>query len=240
MRLDINLASQPYEDARQFWARWGTAVGVAGLVTVVLLTMTITGYVNSRRDRKAMAEKRAQIADRDRVRTRAEQFLNQPENRNTRDTSQFLNEQIERKAFSWTRVLENLESLMPPRVHLVSISPGLDEDNQLSLKMTIAGDSWDRALELARRMEASRRFAQVNIPDVRSLQGNVGGDTEQFDIVALYIPEPLAGSDTTTKPADKPVETKAQTKSPSASTAGAKTGAKSSTPKPVAPKGPKH
>ncbi len=26
MRLDINLASQPYEDARQFWLRWGTAL----------------------------------------------------------------------------------------------------------------------------------------------------------------------------------------------------------------------
>ena len=30
MRLDINLASQPYEDARQFWMRWGTAVGALG------------------------------------------------------------------------------------------------------------------------------------------------------------------------------------------------------------------
>ena len=51
------------------------------------------------------------------------EFLNRPENRNTRDESQFLNELIERKSFSWTRVLENLEKVMPPRVHLVSISP---------------------------------------------------------------------------------------------------------------------
>ena len=38
MRLDINLASQPYEDARQFWMRWGTALGAAALLTLALLT----------------------------------------------------------------------------------------------------------------------------------------------------------------------------------------------------------
>ncbi len=70
---------------------------------------------------------------------------------------------IERKAFSWTRVLENLEKVMPPRVHLVSIHPELDEDNQLALKMMVAGDSRDRAIELVRRMEESRRFAQTYI-----------------------------------------------------------------------------
>jgi len=203
MRLDINLASQPYEDARQFWMRWGLAVGAVGLLTLVLLALTITGWFNARRDHTAMAEKRAMIADRDRIRTNAEEFLNRPENRNTRDTSQFLNELIERKAFSWTLVLENLEKVMPPRVHLVSIHPELDEDNQLALKMTVAGDSRDRAIELPRRMEGSGRFAQTSIISEHFLQSTANGDTEQFDIAAIYIPEPLAAS-TETKTEDTP------------------------------------
>lgn len=193
MRLDINLASQPYEDARQFWMRWGTAVGAAGLLTLVLLTLDVTGWINARRDRAAIAEKRAMIADRDRLRGQAETTLNLPQNRATRDESQFLNELIERKAFSWTRVLENLEKVMPPRVHLMSISPQLEEDNQLGLKMTVAGDSRDRALELARRMEESRRFSQTQVTTERFTQSNTG-DTEQFEIVAIYIPEPLAAA----------------------------------------------
>ena len=193
MRLDINLASQPYEDARQFWMRWGTAVGGVGLLTLVLLTLTITGWVNARRDREAMAEKRALIADRDRIRADAEAFLNRPENRNTRDQSQFLNELIERKAFSWTRVLENLEKVMPPRVHLVSINPELDDQNQLALKMTVAGNSRDRAIELAQRMEESRRFAQTNIISERPLQ-STSGDTVQFEIAAIYIPETMSAA----------------------------------------------
>lgn len=193
MRLDINLASQPYEDARQFWMRWGTAVGALGLLTLVLLTLDVTGWMNARRDREAIAQKRAMIAERDQLRANAERILNLPENRSTRDQSQFLNGLIERKAFSWTRVLENLEKVMPPRVHLTSISPQLDEDNQLGLKMTVAGDSRDRAIELARRMEESHRFARTDIVSERFERSN-GGDTEQFDIVAIYIPEPLAAA----------------------------------------------
>ena len=190
MRLEINLASRPYEDARQFWMRWGTAVGVVALLTLMLLILDVTGWVNARRDRKAIAEKRALIADRDQIRIGAEQFLNRPENRTTRDESQFLNQLIERKAFSWTRVLESLEKVMPPRLHVVSISPQLDEDNQLALKMIVAGDSRDRAIELAKRMEDSRRFAQTLILRESQIQSPTG-DSEQVEIAAIYIPEPM-------------------------------------------------
>jgi hypothetical protein len=78
---------------------------------------------------------------------------------------------------------------MPARVHLVSIHPELDEENQLKLKMEVAGDSRDRALELARRMEDSRRFSQTYI-ESESFRGNSnGGDPFQFSIVATYVPE---------------------------------------------------
>src|SRR6202451_4160436 len=150
MRLDINLASQPYEDARQFWMRWGSAMGAVGILTLALLALTI-------------AKMHEGMAARDAIRARAEEFLNRPENRTTRDESQALNELIERKSFSWTRVLEDLEKVMPARVHLVSIDPGLADENQLALKMVVAGGAGHKEIELAQRMEESRRFAQTII-----------------------------------------------------------------------------
>jgi Tfp pilus assembly protein PilN len=194
MRLDINLASQPYEDARQFWMRWGTAVGAGALLTLILLTLDVTGWVNARRDHAAIAKTEAMIAERDQLRAAAERTLNLPQNRTTRDESQFLNELIERKAFSWTQVLESLEKVMPPRVHLIAISPELDEENQLGLKMSVGGDSRDRALELARRMEESHRFAQTQVTSESFQQSNNNGDNELFDMEAVYVPEPRAES----------------------------------------------
>ena len=190
MRIDINLASQPYEDARQFWLRWGTALAAVAVLTLALLAGTVTGGLNARRDRAKIADLRTRIAQRDQTRQEAEDFLNRPENRATRDESQLINELIEHKAFSWTRVLEDLEKVMPPRVHLVSIRPELDEDNQLALKMVVAGDSRERGIELERRMEDSRHFARTRISDERYQQSTTG-DNAQMDIVAIYVPEML-------------------------------------------------
>jgi len=196
MRLDINLASQPYEDARQFWMRWGTAASVLGLLTLILLTLDVTGWVDARRDRTSINRAKTMIAQRDAVQANAEQILNLPKNRTTRDESQFLNQLIERKSFSWTQVLESLEKVMPPRVHLVSISPALDEDNQLVLKMIVAGDSRDRAVELERRMEDSRRFAQTYIVREAHMESQTG-DSEQVEIAAVYVPEEASAAGTT-------------------------------------------
>jgi type IV pilus assembly protein PilN len=204
MRLDINLASQPYEDARQFWLRWGTALAVVAILTLALLTYTISNWFAARRDHAQIADLRAQIAQRDRKRQQAEEFLNRPENRSTRDQSQFLNQLIERKSLSWTRVLEDLERVMPTRVHLISIHPELDEDNQLTLKMVVGGDSRDKAIELAHRMEDSGHFSQTYIATESSAAVGTG-DTVQFNINGVYVPGTAATPATTTEtPAKTP------------------------------------
>jgi type IV pilus assembly protein PilN len=186
MRLDINLASQPYEDAREFWMRWGTALVAVSLFTLILLALCGSGWYVARHDRATIAEKKQRIAARDAERKQDEEFLSLPGNRSTRDDSQFLNELIERKSFSWTEVLENLEKVMPAGAHLSSIHPELDEDNQLTMKMTVAGNSRDRGLELVRRMEDSHYFAQTNIA---SEHIDTAGGAVLFNIDTTYVPQ---------------------------------------------------
>src|SRR6202043_1384304 len=108
MRLDINLASQPYEDARQFWMRWGTAVGALALLTLLLLALDIAGWINARRDRAAIAEKNAMIATRGGRRKSRGRALGLPKTRGPGDHPRSITDRPEPKAFSWTRVLESL------------------------------------------------------------------------------------------------------------------------------------
>ena len=190
MRLDINLATHRYEDAQQFWIRWGTGLGLLVIATIALLILTISGWNNARQDRTKIAELQSKIAERDKERADAEALLNRPENRSMRDKSQYLNELIARKAFSWTKAFEDLERVMPPRIHLVSIRPELNDDNQLAIKMLVAGDSSDRAIELVRRMEESRHFQETRIETYGTASQQAGGDTVQFAINALYVPAP--------------------------------------------------
>lgn len=190
MRIDINLATRPYEDARQFWLRWGAVLGALSILTLALLAITASGWYNARLDRKKINDLKAQIAERDKERANAEAVLAQPQNRVIRDKSQYLNFLIARKAFSWTKAFEDLEKVMPTRLHLVSIKPELNEDNQLAIKMVVAGDSRDHAVELLRRMETSTRFRKAAITQEVQETGQAGGDTVKVEISALYAPAP--------------------------------------------------
>src|SRR5215469_3563302 len=187
MRLDINLASRPYEDVRQFWLRWGAGVGLLSVATLLLLFATFSGWYNARLDRQKINELRAKIAERDHERASAEATLNRAENRSIRDKSQYLNALIARKAFSWTKAFEDLERVMPPHLHLVSIKPDLNEDNQLAIKMVVAGESRQQALQLVQRMEDSRTFRQTAI-STETQSTDARGDSVKFEISALYSP----------------------------------------------------
>jgi type IV pilus assembly protein PilN len=198
MRVDINLASRPYEDSSSVWVRWGGAVAVVGLITIVLLYSVVAGWITARKDRILIAERQQQIAERDQEKAQAEAILNLPENRTTRDRSQFLNDLFRRKAFSWTKVFEDLEKVMPARLHVVSIQPAM-ADNELEIKLVVAGESRERALELVRKMESSQHFHQTQIEQESSQGGQAAGDNVQFDITAVYIPE-LPGAETRSTP----------------------------------------
>ena len=189
MRVDINLATQPYQDARRFWLRWGGALVALGLLTLILLYSALTGWVSARKDRDLIRQREAQIAARDQERAQAEALLNRPENRSTRDRSQFLNDLFQRKAFSWTKVFEDLERVMPPRLHVVSIRPEMGSEAGLNIKLVVAGESRERALDLVRKMEASQRFQQTRIDQETAQIGQSAGDKVQFDISAVYVPE---------------------------------------------------
>ncbi len=76
---------------------------------------------------------------------------------------------------------------MPQKIHLVSIAPELNDDNQLAIKMVVAGDSSDRAFELVRRMEGSKHFRETHI-DGQTTMMQPGSDAVQVSIVALYVP----------------------------------------------------
>jgi type IV pilus assembly protein PilN len=187
MRLDINLATRPYEDTRKFWSRWGTGVGLLGLLTLILLGLVIRGWVNAGRDRHTIARLQEQIEERDSERAKAQAFLELAVNRSTRDQSQFLNALIRRKAFSWTRVFEELERVMPNDLHAVSLRPQLNEQNQVELEMKVVCQTRAAAVELVHRMEGSKHFQGSQL--VQESQGeNVA--MVMATVSAIYVPDP--------------------------------------------------
>ena len=206
MRLNINLATQPYEDSRKFWLRWGPALGLAGIITLGLMVTAILAWKDARKDQNQISSFQKQIAACEQERSKAQEVLDRPENRSTRDQSQFINDLIRRKSFSWTQVFSDLERIMPSQIHVTAIHPEL-KDNLLRLKLSVAGQSRERAIELVRRMEQSPRFAQPYIHEESAVQAQNAGDTSHTEIEAVYLPQAAAakagaGTKSSSKAAD--------------------------------------
>jgi type IV pilus assembly protein PilN len=187
MRLDINLATRPYEDAREFWVRWGLGVGLLGVLTLVLMGWAVQGWTKAGRDRHDIARLQEQIAERDHERAKAQAFLDMAANRSTRDQSQFVNGLIQRKAFSWTRVFEDLERVIPPNLHVVSLRPELNEQNQMQLDMKVVCDTRAAAVELVHRMEGSRHFQGAQL--VQESRSSETGSGVMASVVSVYVPD---------------------------------------------------
>ena len=189
MRFDINLASQPYQDVQRFLVRWGSLLIGLLVLTIVLVYAATASFLSWRVSERRLDALRQQIAERDQQRTNAERFLNRPENRQVRDRSQFLNAAFSRKAFSWTEIFSDLETLVPGKLRVLSIRPEVTEDNQLQLRLSVSGTARDAAVELVRRLEKSPHFTAASIDSETALMPSGSEhDTIRFDITALYIP----------------------------------------------------
>lgn len=187
MRLNINLASMPYEDLRRITFRWITGLAVLLLLTAGVCFYAVTTWRESRDVNQQISNLRQEIRTLDSEKAAGLALLNRPDNQKTTEQSNFLNQLIARKAFSWTRVFMDLEKLMPPGLHVTSIAPDLTKTNQLQVKMKVGGTSRDRAIELVRRMEDSPTFKQAQVLS-EGAPTNPGSDPIEFEITSVYIP----------------------------------------------------
>lgn len=193
MRFNINLASQPYEAARQYRTRMTTVAAILAIVAMVLGAYIFYQRSKSRDVILETAAVQREIQGLDREKTQAQEILNRPVNRDVADQSSFLNDLFARKSLSWTRVFTEMERIMPANIHVVSMKPEYTKDGDLLLHVMVATDSRDRAVELVRRMEKSNHFRQSQVvaeavTNQNSTDQAAGPGNIQFDIASIYVP----------------------------------------------------
>lgn len=190
MRLNINLASQPYQDVRRFIFRWGFVVTVTAIVTMALLWAAISDTISWRKTVRQSSYYQHEIEKCEQRKTAAEAALNRPENRMSRDQSVFINTLIARKAFSWTEVLSDLEDkkIMPSGIQVVGIAPKINESGQLEIHLAASGPSRENAIKLIYNMESSPHFRNAMLVSDTAETDQRSGVNYRFDISAIYVP----------------------------------------------------
>jgi type IV pilus assembly protein PilN len=212
LRLNINLATKPFQDVRRVLMQWGGPVLLLAICTAALVWMAVSTWRESRDVNARIAVLQSELAALDRQHDEALSILRLPQNSSVVDTSKFLNGLIARKSFSWTRVFMQLEEIMPPKLHVVSIVPELQpKTNTVEVHLTVAGTSREAAVELVKRLEQSPSFRSARITEESEGLEKESPDTVKFQVTALYVPR-LAPSAQAPKPATKVAETKGGTR----------------------------
>jgi type IV pilus assembly protein PilN len=123
--------------------------------------------------------------------------MRQPQNAAILTQSDFLNSLFQRKAFSWTATMTDLETVLPAGVQVLSIEPEVAKDGQVTIRLRVSG-ARDKAVDLVRNLEKSRHFAAPRLAGEALAQANSGPNAAaepisnalavNFDILADYRP----------------------------------------------------
>jgi type IV pilus assembly protein PilN len=227
MKISVNLASKPFVDLRQVLKQLRILMGILALVAIPLWLLW-----HSEKKTAAAATARVDAVE-GRVQRMEQQqqsyqvLMRQPQNAAVLTQSDFLNSLFQRKAFSWTATMTDLETVLPAGVQVLSIEPEVAKDGQVTIRLRVSG-ARDKAVELVRNLEKSRHFATPRLAGEALATANSGPNAavEQisaalavnFDILADYRPlsetEEAANNAESEKKAKKSDETAAGEKKP--------------------------
>jgi Tfp pilus assembly protein PilN len=189
MRLNINLASQKFEDVRQFYTRWTAAIVFAAVLTLLLIVLAWMNFSSASSSGQRIKDLGARIATLQQERAAAEKVTNLPENHDVTAQKNYWNKQINRRQLSWTQLFNDLQRIMPARAFLSSVHPEITQDNRLKLTLAIKGDTHGNGLELVQKMEKSERFRGPKITsETVEKDQRSAGQIYKFDIVTYYTP----------------------------------------------------
>jgi hypothetical protein len=189
MRLNINLASQKFEDVRRFYVRWSIAIGSAAALLLLLIGLAAMNYTSSSKSSQRIKDLRERIDSLQQERAAAERVSNLPENHDVNLQKNYWNRQISRRQLSWTQLFNDLQKIMPARAYVSSVHPEITLDNRLKLSLMIKGDTHDNGLELVKKMEKSSRFRGAAISSEGTEKDQkTEAEMFKFEIVTYYTP----------------------------------------------------
>ncbi|MCW5963401.1 MAG: hypothetical protein KIT83_05135 [Bryobacterales bacterium] len=163
MRVNTNLASEPFARKRPVLVLTGL-LGVALLASFALLVyLNISNRWEARETRERIAVLQAELNDIQQQRARHEAVFRDPRYAESLEQTVFINSLITRKGVSWTRLFDDLATVLPYNVRLVRVRPQVTPANQVFLDMDVASPSGEPVVQMLRRMEGSPLFGPTEI-----------------------------------------------------------------------------
>ncbi len=185
--FDLNLSTRPFPAYRIINFALAVLLALLLLVSVwqamgfvrfsKLANIIRTAEVDSRIEAESLGSRVAEMESR----------LDRPESTAKLNEIGFLNRLIARKNFSWTRLLADLETLVPNNVHLVNLTPEIG-NGEITLQIDLQGRSIADVSEFIHRLEKSPVFTNIKVSTEQKRQTTASVDID-IKLSVAYHPE---------------------------------------------------
>ena len=163
MKIPINLSSEPFRRDRPMMVASVAAGVVLTILLMVLVSLAVSERNRAKDARNQLEKAEAELAKINTETAKLEAVMRQPQNAEVLERSQFINMLIARKGVSWTKIFNDLESVMPHNVRLISVRPQLNGPNDLLLDMQVGAQSSEPVVTLLMALEKSPLFGTTTI-----------------------------------------------------------------------------
>lgn len=164
VRAPINLASSPFRKDRALTAASYVLAGVLTILLAFLTSLVMTQRNQAAGDRAEVARLESELRKIQQEQVAVNATLRKPENAVVFERNVLLNNLIERKSISWTRIFSDLEKVMPGNVRLIAVRlPQINNQNRVLLDMTVGASEQGPVLDLLKRLESSPVFGATTV-----------------------------------------------------------------------------
>lgn len=166
MKISINLSSEPFRPHRAILAG---SITLGALLTASLIFLSMLAV----RERSQMSATRAAVdrltanlAAVQREQAVFDSTLRKPENAEVLARSLLLNQLIDRKAISWTKIFSDLEKVTPYNVRLMQVRlPQITSQNVVVLDVVVGAQSSQAIIDFVKKLENSTMFGPPELHD---------------------------------------------------------------------------
>lgn len=184
LRTNLNLSSVPFINNRKFYLVSLLLSGILCGVSYWNATQYLKVHSRKMEMDQVLEKTRQQIWKLEGEEQQIRGRLLRPETADFLDTVEYVNQLIDRRTFSWTELLNDLEQVVPPNVQVVSIRPRIVR-NEFGIEITANARNSEDYVSFLSNLEASRKFGGV-VPIFEDLSKTPGFVGKQISVAVKY------------------------------------------------------
>jgi type IV pilus assembly protein PilN len=185
--IHLNLASRPYRDYRPVYA----VVVVLSILTAYLLLENVDTYyryIDSTRNTRSDIARIERQTDSERQRAdMTERRLKTLNLKLLDDQTRFINAKLRERSFSWSILLDELETVLPRDVRVLSIAPTVAPTGAVTLSLAFESKSAEGMITILDNLHRDPQFGNP-FPSAETNNGGI----YSFGITTTFYPPGVA------------------------------------------------